>query len=88
MRDILGAAYADFYVNARTKAVEDRYEAIEGKAAKVGIADAREIGSSDAGSTMGGAYGQIFTVQRLNDFGCQDGLELFSVRRFMPQIPE
>jgi hypothetical protein len=35
---------------------------------------------------MCSAYGQGFPVERLNNFGRQDRLELFNVRVFMPKI--
>jgi hypothetical protein len=35
-----------------------------------------------------GAHGQAFPVERLDDFGGQDRLELFSISIFMSQITE
>ncbi len=76
----------DFYLYMRSEPIEDREEAVEGEAAKVGIADAREIGRGDAGQRMGGTDGQFPPIQHLGDFSGEGSLQLLNVSVCISEI--
>jgi len=80
--------HSDSYLDARPEPVDDRHKAIDRETVQGCVADAREVGRGDAGTAMRGADSQAFTVERLDDFGCQDGLELIGVRGLVTQITE
>jgi hypothetical protein len=65
-----------------------RHKPIDGKPAEVRITDAREIRRRNAGAGMGCADGQVFPIQRLDDFGRQDRLELLHIRVLVSKIVE
>ena len=77
-----------FHIDARSEPVDDRHEAIHGEAPEVRITNAREVGRRRARAAMRAAHAQAFPVERLDDFGGQDRLELFDIRILMPQIAE
>src|SRR5260370_36598281 len=79
-----GPAHADLYLHARPQAVDDRYEPINGEAVKVRIADAREVRRRNACAGVRGAHRQPVSIERLDDFGRQDRLELFGIGVLMP----
>ena len=82
------AMHADFHFDARAEAVEDRHQAINGEATEIGVADAREVRRCNARSGVSRAHGQLVSVQRLDDFGGQDALELVDVRVLMAKVAE
>ena len=43
------------------------------------MADAREVGCGNARAAVRGANRQVFPVERLDDFSCEDRLELFGI---------
>ena len=47
--------------------VEDAHQPVHSEAVELDLADAREIGRSDAGAGLGIANGQLFLVERLSD---------------------
>ena len=66
----------DLNLDARAQPVDDRHESIDSESVEVRIANAREVGRRNGGSSVGSAHGQVLPVERLDDFGCQTGLEL------------
>src|SRR5208282_5258127 len=52
------AADADLDIDAGAEAVDDGDQAVGGETAEVGVANARKVGSSDAGAGVGSADGQ------------------------------
>lgn len=83
-----GTGYPDLHLDARSEPVDDRHEAIHGEPPEVRIADAREVRRRNAGAAVRGAHSQVFPVERLDDFGGQDSLELFSIGVLMPEVAE
>src|ERR1035437_1751468 len=69
--DRFGATHTNFDFDPRTEPVDDRHKTIDCKPPEVGITDAREICRGNAGAAVGGAHGQEFPVERLDDFGGQ-----------------
>lgn len=86
--DCRGAVQPDFNLDAGAEAIDDGHEAIYGEAAEVGIADAGEVGSGNAGASVCGANRQALPVERPDDLSGEDRLELFNIRALMPQIAE
>jgi len=86
--DWFGAPHADFHVDARTGPVDDRHQATDSEPPEVRIADAREIGRRNAGSIVRGAQGKTIPIERLDDFGGEDGLEQLGIRVLVSEIPE
>jgi hypothetical protein len=80
--------HPSLHLDARAEQVEDRREAIDGEPPEVRMADAREAGRRNTGSTVRSAHGRAFPVERLNDFGGQDGLELLCARLLVPEVAE
>jgi hypothetical protein len=70
-RDHPGAPHSDLDLDPRTEPVDDRHKTIDGKPPEVGVTDAREIRRGNSGAAVGGADGQEFPVERLDDFGGQ-----------------
>lgn len=50
--------------------------------------DAGEVRRCDAGTTLGGPDGEPFPVERLDDFGGQDGLEPMGICIPEPYVAE
>ena len=88
LRGGISASHLDLDFHARAEPVEDRHKAIDGEPPEVRVTNAREIGRRNARATVCRAHRQVFPIKRLNDFGGQDGLELFSVGVLVPQIAE
>jgi hypothetical protein len=57
-----------------------------GEPPEVRIADTREVGRRNARAIMRRAYAHAVLVERIDDFGGQDGLELFSIGVLMPEV--
>jgi hypothetical protein len=74
--------------DARSESIDDRYKAIDAETRQVCIPDPREVRSRNAGSRVRRTQRQVFPVKRLNNFGCQDGLELVDIGVFASQIVE
>jgi hypothetical protein len=72
------------HLDARAETVNDRHETIHREPAKIRVANTREVGSRDARAAVRGADRQVFPIKRLDDFGGQDGLELFTISVLMP----
>ena len=79
MRRQHGRSNLQFHFDARAESVDDRKQAIKREAIKVCIADTGEICGRYAGTLLRGAHGQLFLVQRLDDFGGQQGIELLQI---------
>src|SRR5208282_5185618 len=86
--DCFSATHAHLYLDARAEPVDDRHEAINGEPSEVRVADAREVGRRNACAPVRPPHGQVFPIERLNDFGGQDGLELLRVRVVVPEVAE
>jgi hypothetical protein len=82
------APHPDFHIDARPETVDDCDEAINREPPQIRIANPREVGRRNARLAMRGAHSQVFPIKRLDDFGGQDGLELFGIGVLMPQIAE
>jgi hypothetical protein len=87
-RLLRGAADLYLYVQAGAKAIQNGHETIHREPPEVGVANAREVGRSDAGARMGFADAQIFLIQYLNDLRRQDRLELGDIRVLVTKIAE
>jgi hypothetical protein len=68
--------------------MNDRHEAIDGQPSEIRVANAREVGRRNAGSVMRSAHSQAFPIERLDDFGGQDRLELLGIRVLVPKAAE
>jgi len=77
-----------FHLDARSQPVDDRHEAIDGEAPEVGVAYARKVSRRRARAAMRPTHAQAFPVERLDDFGGQDGLELLGIGVFVPEVAE
>jgi len=88
LRDAFRAPHPDLNLDARAQAVDDRHEAIDREPPEVRIADAREVGRRNASTRLRGANSQLFPIERLDDFGREQGLELFGIGSVVPQIAE
>jgi len=86
--DRLGPPQPDSHFHARPEPVEDRHQAIDGEAAEIRIADTREVGCRDPGAPMSRAHAQAFPIERLDDFGSEDCLELLGIRVLVPEVAE
>src|ERR1700733_2037400 len=73
-------AHTDLHFHACPEQVKDRHKAVDSEAAEIRVADAGEIGRGNSGEPVRAAHAQTFPVHRLHDFGCEDRLELLSVR--------
>ncbi len=65
-----------------------RYQPIDGEAIQLGVADAREIGSGDSRHFPGFADGQVLIVENADDFGGEQGLELFGGGMGIAEVSE
>jgi hypothetical protein len=52
------------------------------------LRNAREIGCGDASAGMSGAYRKALPVERFDDFGGEDGLELLGISVVPIEVPE
>src|SRR2546422_7948997 len=50
------------------------------------MADAGEVRRRNPGAVVRGAHGQVLPIERLDDLGGQDRLELLRVRVFAPEV--
>src|ERR1035438_7551451 len=78
--------YANF--NARSEAVDDGKQPVQGEAAQVGIADAGEVGGGDSCLSVGCADAETLTVQHFDNLRGEDGLQLSHIRAGMAQVAE
>jgi hypothetical protein len=76
----------DLYLHARAETVDDRHKTIDRESVKIRVANPREVGRCNACAAVRGADGQLFPIEHLDDFGGQDGLELFDIGVLMPEI--
>jgi hypothetical protein len=61
--------HSDSYLDAGAKTVQNRHQPVSGKPCEVGAPNAGEVGRGESGSGMGGADGQFFPVECLDDPG-------------------
>jgi hypothetical protein len=78
-RHCFTAPHSDSHFHTRPEPVDDRHEAIDCEPPEVGIANAREVGRRNPGAAVRCAHAQTVAVERLDDFGGQDGLELSGI---------
>jgi hypothetical protein len=86
--DRFSPAHPDFHFDVRPEPVENRHQAIDGEAAEIGAADTREVGGRNSGAGMSRADAQAFPIERLDDSGGKDRLELPGVRVFVLEVAE
>ena len=68
--------------------IKDGHQPIDREPPEIRIADAGEVRRRDSRAVVRRAHGQVLPVERLNNFGGQDGLELFGIGVFMPEVAE
>lgn len=84
----LDRTHPDFHLDARPQAVEHRDEPVSREASEVGMANAREIGRGNAGTSLRDARRQAFPVQGFDNLGGEDRLELLGIRVDPAKISE
>jgi hypothetical protein len=67
-------------LDSRTEPVQNSHKPVDGEPPEVRVPDAGEVRRRDAGAAVGGPDGVPFPVERLDDFGGQDGLEPLGIR--------
>src|SRR5262245_55226063 len=78
----------DLYLDTRAEVVENRHQSIGRKPRKVAVSDPRKVGRGETGSRLGGPDAQLLPVERLDDFGRQERLQLVDIRILAAQIAE
>lgn len=81
-------SYLDLHFHPRPEPVDDRHESIDREAPKLRIADAREVSRRGPCALLCSAHAQALSIEHLDDFCGQDGLELFDVRVLVAHIAE
>ena len=80
MHACLHAPNPDLHLDTRPESANDRHKAIHGETARdPHFKSARSPPPAIPGASVCGAHGQVFPVERLDDFGGQDGFELFGI---------
>jgi hypothetical protein len=59
----------DFHIDARSQPIDDRHKPIHGEPPEICVADARKVRRGNPRAVVRGAHGQVFPVERLDDFG-------------------
>jgi hypothetical protein len=80
------APHSDFNLDPRAEPINDGHKAIDGEPFEVCIADAREVGGGNSRAAVRRAHAQSLPVERLDDFGRQNRLELLSVCVLVSQV--
>jgi hypothetical protein len=78
----------DFHLDTRAQVVENGYEPVSRKSTNIGVPDAREVGRGESGSRLRGPNGQLLPIERLDDFGRQNRLQLLDICILTTQIAE
>jgi len=76
LRDGFSQLHPDFHFHAQPEPVEDRHQAIDSETPEIRVADTREVGCRNAGAPMSRAHAQAFPIERLDDFGGKDRLDM------------
>lgn len=84
----VGRTDADFHFDPRPEAIQNRNQPIHGEAAQVGVSKPREVRRGHAGAFVRGAHAEAFAIEREDDLGRQNRLELLRVGILIREIPE
>src|SRR6058998_339572 len=86
MRGCFSAMHPDFHFHPRPEPVDDRHEAVHGEPPQLRMADAGEVCGCNPGAVVRGPHSQVFAIERLDDLGGQNRLELLRVRVSAPEV--
>src|SRR5450432_1419278 len=80
------STHPHLYLDPRAEPVKNCHKTVQGEPCEIRIAYSGEVGCGDAGTGMRGAHGEAFPVERLDDFGRENGFELLCIGVLVAEV--